>query len=129
MISQVFGVVASLVLAAAAFYAWLLTRNASMYASFDSLYQNILDIGLNNPELRDREKTRDYKKCRLLPIVADRHWLQKTWLPVIVFEMELHGSWLDDPARPRPEFKDEFLKYMQSDQITGRSAQDKEALS
>lgn len=56
------GWIVSLFLVAVAIYTWVLTRNAAIYANFDTLYQKILDIGLDHPELRDPTKTANYKQ-------------------------------------------------------------------
>ena len=56
------GWIVSVFLGAIAIYTWVLTRNAAIYATFDTLYQKILDIGLDHPELRDPVKTVDYKR-------------------------------------------------------------------
>lgn len=47
--------------AIAAVYTWVLSRNAALYANFDTLYQTVLDYGLTKPYLRDSSKTADYE--------------------------------------------------------------------
>jgi hypothetical protein len=56
------GWVVSVLLGAVAIYTWVLTRNATIYANFDAMYQKILDIGLERPELRDPTKTAKYRE-------------------------------------------------------------------
>src|SRR5262245_60294797 len=41
-------------------YTWLLTRNANFYSTFDTLYQDMLKLGLEHPLLRDTAKTLTY---------------------------------------------------------------------
>ena len=42
------------------FPAWVLTRNAALYAGFDTLYQQVLSIALANGDLRDPDKSAGY---------------------------------------------------------------------
>ena len=135
---------------------FVLTRNAALYANFDTLYQNVLQMGLQNGAFRNPGKTGDYfnfppdvraayetyaymvfNVCEtiadglsfyehrrrqfmetletivrfFLPITADRGWLRKTWLPVLVAEKQLHGTWLQD-QKGGVCFKQEFLDLM-----------------
>lgn len=52
---------AGIVGAVAAVYTWILTRNAALYATFDTLYQDVLDKGLAKPHLRNPDNTSNYK--------------------------------------------------------------------
>lgn len=54
----------------------------------------------------------------VIPEVADRRWLQKTWRPVLVAEKALHRQWLEDQA-PGVRFKKEFLDLMRSTKLHG----------
>lgn len=56
------GWIVPVLLAAVAIFTWVLTRNAAIYANFDTMYQKMLDIGLEHPELRNPEKTANYKQ-------------------------------------------------------------------
>jgi len=138
---------------------FVLTRNAALYANFDTLYQNVLQMGLQNGAFRNPSKTSEYSNVSIfspdvraayetyaymvfnvcetiadglsfyehrrrrfmetletivrffLPIIADRRWLRKTWLPVLVAEKQLHGKWLQD-QKGGVCFKQEFLDLM-----------------
>ena len=137
--------------------AWVLTRNAALYANFDTLYQQVLEKGVENPAFRNPAKTKQYTNfepdekaryetyaymvfnacetiadglgfyrsrrrrllefletvvCPFLPIIADRKWLRKTWLPVLMAEKKLHGAWLEK-QEAGIRFKKEFLDLMQ----------------
>ena len=54
--------IGGLTLGAAAVFTWVLTRNAAIYANFDTLYKEILNIGLTYPCFRDPEKTAKYRE-------------------------------------------------------------------
>ena len=140
----------------AAVAAWVLSRKASQYADFDSLYQGVLEKGIEKPSLRNPAAAREFANlpteervayetyayvvfnvcetiadglgfyasrrrsvldlvesvlCRFLPTIADRHWLRKTWHPVLVAEKQLHGSWLVS-QKGGTRFKQEFLDLM-----------------
>ena len=143
----------TVLLGGVALYTWLLERNASMYATFDTMYQNILAVAMQSPEFRDPTMTADYKNkftgtqlvkyeiyaymvlnvcetiadslelysgprrpqawmesraCRFLPFVADHDGLVKTWEPVLLFERNLHQSWLNSCVAGC-QFKEKFV--------------------
>lgn len=54
--------IGGLTLGAAAVFTWVLTRNAAIYANFDTLYKEILNIGLSYPSFRDPDKTAKYRE-------------------------------------------------------------------
>ena len=54
--------VGGLTLGAVAVFTWVLTRNAAIYANFDTLYKEILNIGLTYPCFRDPDKTAKYRE-------------------------------------------------------------------
>jgi hypothetical protein len=140
-------------------YAWLLARNAGIYATFDTLYQEALNLGLQYPLCRDPAKTLVYRQslldddlvryetyaymvlnvCEtvadsldlygsgerrpyelveslfgwLLPPIADRRRLRRTWEPVLKAEARLHRTWIDQ-CEAGVRFKEDFLTLMKS---------------
>jgi hypothetical protein len=138
------------------FPSWVLARNATLYASFDALYQQVLQLAVTYGHLRDPAKTQNYSTlpagekaayeayaymvfnvCEtiadgldfygrrknplmdgmerlvlfLLPIMADRKFLQATWRPTLIAEKQLHRTWLGDQTAG-VRFKKEFLAFM-----------------
>jgi len=114
---------------------WSLKRNMDIqaYKEMDSNYMEILKVGLERPNLRNPEKTTNYKTLtgedrlryetyaylvwNLCETIYDRKMLDKTWMPVIVEEKRLHLSWLkDNPNKFKPEFK----KHIEDEPIRER---------
>jgi hypothetical protein len=112
-------------------YAFVSTRRGQTYADIDSLYMELLKIGLVNPKFRNPKYTCNYKEkfdnedelgkydcyaymawniCETIYDRKDKP-LFKTWLPVIVEEDKLHRKWFDNPENFH-KFKDEFRTYI-----------------
>lgn len=94
-------------------------QRSAAYADLDSLYLDVLKIGMQYPDFRAKEKTCNYEdelKDRLIEYetyaylvwnvcetVYDQtegkgeNW--KTWKPVIVEENSLHRQWFDDNTK------------------------------
>ena len=102
------------------------------YSELDSIYMEILKMGMNNPEFRDKAKTENYKKSftgdclikydayaymvwNVCETIYDRtmhHDANKaTWEPVINAEMRIHSQWIKD-AENHHKFKKEFVDYV-----------------
>jgi len=109
---------------------WIKDKRINSYNVFDSLYQDILKTGLEYPEFRNPEKTRDYKNsfsenqliqyeiyaymcwnfCETIYDKKDKR-LMRTWLVVLEEERNLHLQWINQPENER-KFKPEFLLYI-----------------
>jgi len=109
---------------------WIKDKRINSYNVFDSLYQDILKTGLEYPEFRNPEKTKDYKSsfsenqliqyeiyaymcwnfCETIYDKKDKR-LMRTWLVVLEEERNLHLQWINQPENER-KFKPEFLLYI-----------------
>lgn len=115
------------------------TRSSMSYSDLDSMYMEILKMGIDRPEFRDPEKTLSYKTSfsgdelmsyetyayivwNFCEAIYDRTHDEEniiTWLPVIIAEKRLHYAWIEEPENHH-KFKKGFLSYMKSIQ-TSRS--------
>jgi hypothetical protein len=109
---------------------WIKDKRINSYNVFDSLYQDILKTGLEYPQFRNPEKTKDYKNsfsenqliqyeiyaymcwnfCETIYDKKDKR-LMRTWLVVLEEERNLHLQWINQPENER-KFKPEFLLYI-----------------
>lgn len=109
---------------------WIKDKRINSYNVFDSLYQDILKTGLEFPQFRNAEKTKDYKNsfsedqliqyeiyafmcwnfCETVYDKKDKR-LMRTWLVVLEEERNLHLQWIYQPENER-KFKPEFLLYI-----------------
>ncbi len=113
-------------------YTFKKTVESSSYSDLDRMYMEILKIGIDNPEFRDKEKTSDYKSSfagnqliryeayaymvwNVCETVYDRTVNNAdnriTWEPVIHAEMKVHKKWISDSGNHH-KFKSEFLNYV-----------------
>lgn len=102
------------------------------YADLDTLYMDVLKIGIEYPDFRNPEKTTNYKTefkggkliqyntyayiaWNVCETVYDRthksgkNW--DTWRPIIVAEKKLHNAWLLDPENHH-KFKEKFRNFI-----------------
>lgn len=109
---------------------WIKDKRINSYNVFDNLYQDILKIGLDNPQFRNPEKTKGYKNsfsddqliqyeiyafmcwnfCETIYDKKDKR-LMHTWFVVLEEERNLHLQWINQPENKR-KFKPEFLEYI-----------------
>ena len=109
---------------------WIKDKRINSYNVFDSLYQDILKTGLEYPQFRNPEKTRDYKNsfsenqliqyeiyaymcwnfCETIYDKKDKR-LMRTWFVVLEEERNLHLQWINQPENEL-KFKPEFLLYI-----------------
>ena len=113
-----------------AIYAFKRTLDFEAYGELDSNYMEILKLGLKDPDLRDSDKTNNFKELEtekklkyetyaylvwnLCETIYDREKIDKTWLPVIEEEKRLHFEWLKENPN---KFKDEFIKFIEQKKI------------
>lgn len=115
-----------------AVHSWQTTRHTASYADLDTLYLELLKVGLTYPRFTDPTLTKDYKNrfkgdellsykiyafmswnvCETIydRCEKDKH-LWCTWEPVIVAENNLHRRWFDDPENFH-KFKKQFRQYI-----------------
>lgn len=110
---------------------WKKDKSDGAYDVFDSMYKDLLSVGLDYPELRDRQKTQSYDTCfsenekiryetyafmvmNFCETIFDRgnEDLLETWGVVLRVEMELHANWLLREENKR-KYKSSFIMYMQ----------------
>jgi hypothetical protein len=116
---------------------WKKDKTDGSYDVFDAFYKDILFKGMDHPELRNPENTRDYKNkfldndrvrydayafltINFCETLYDRgnNDLLYTWQDVIFVELELHNNWLNDNQN---KYKKEFLDFL-SKMTGGRSS-------
>ncbi len=116
------------------YYIYKASRTDTSYLDIDKQYVELLKIGLNEPDLRDYERTSmfykfdnsdDFKRkyiiyshmCwNLVETIYDRqkdkkgrYKLSETWIPVMFEENRLHYSWFKHNLRL---FKPDFQKFV-----------------
>lgn len=106
------------------------------YRELDSNYMDILKISLQDPYLRNPQKTSKYKELpedkrlkyetyayliwTMCETIYDRKKVDKTWRPVLVVEKNLHFEWLKDKEN-KSKFKDEFIEFIEEKEIRFRT--------
>jgi len=115
----------------AAFAIFKIALDFQAYKELDSNYMEITKEGITYPFLRDKSKTSNYKQAfdgdqklsyesyaymvwNICETIYDRKKVNKTWLPVIKAEKELHFNWLEDNKQ---KFKEEFLHFIMQNEI------------
>jgi hypothetical protein len=104
------------------------------YLDIDSLYLEVLKLGIEYPEFRDPSLTRNYKtkfvgaSCRRYECYAyivwnvcetvhdrclDDNTLFSTWEPIMIAENKLHRPWFDNKEN-QDKFKVTFMRYIQN---------------
>ena len=116
---------------------WKKDKSDGSYDVFDAFYKDILFKGMDHPELRNPEYTRDYKNkyldndrvryeayafltinfCETLYDRGNKDLLY-TWQDVIYVELDLHNNWLKDNQN---KYKKEFLDFL-AKMTDGRSS-------
>jgi|688.fasta_scaffold750069_2 hypothetical protein len=116
---------------------WKKDKTDGSYDVFDAFYKDILFKGMDHPELRNREYTRDYKNkyldndrvryeayafltinfCETLYDRGNKDLLY-TWQDVIFVELDLHNNWFKDNQN---KYKKEFLDFL-TKMTDGRSS-------
>jgi len=121
----------SLVSLAISLYVYRAGSREQRYADLDTLYLELLRIGIDHPRFRDPQYTHDYKK--MFKDEDERHayecyafiaWnicetifdhrdspLFETWKPNLLAENNLHRKWFDDPQNQN-KFKLKFRTYV-----------------
>ena len=104
------------------------TLRDSYYAELDRVYFDLLQIGLEHPDLLDFAPSRDPSKAREYDLYAFMVWnfvetvydrcqgwskrrLRETWYPVIAAENAKHRGWFDLPEN-RLKFKEPFRRFI-----------------
>ncbi len=112
---------------------WKRDKTDGSYDVFDAFYKDILVLGIDNPELRNQEITKDYKvhfegndrvkyesyaflTINFCETLFDRGntKLMHTWQDVIFVEYSIHKTWFgqsENKLKYKPEFID-FLEKM-----------------
>lgn len=119
------------------YYIYKASRTDASYLDIDNQYSSLLEIGLDDPDLRDYEKTSMFYKLdpqdpyrkkyhiyanmcwNLVETIYDRQKdkkgrfkLSSTWLPVLFEENRLHYTWFKHNVRL---FKQEFEEFVSSE--------------
>ncbi|MDE1867285.1 MAG: hypothetical protein KGI08_06210 [Thaumarchaeota archaeon] len=114
------------------------SSSSESYSDLDHLYMDVLKIGMEHPEFRDPEKTKNYKQSfkdkeqlmayetyayivwNVCETVYDRtkndKTNRKTWYPIIEAEKKLHLSWLLNEENHH-KFKSGFREFCNSKQL------------
>ena len=104
------------------------TLRDSYYAELDRVYFDLLQIGLEHPELLDFPTRPDPSKAREYDMYAFMVWnfvetvfdrcqgwtkrrLRETWYPVIAAENARHRAWFNVPENRR-KFKEPFRRFI-----------------
>jgi hypothetical protein len=107
------------------------TANSAHYAQLDTMYLDILKLGIDKPYLIHRGKMTParlpeydgyaYVVWNFIETVRDRcaddDDLKSIWGPVIAFECALHRDWFNEEtlhyrANPLPKFRVEFVDFI-----------------
>lgn len=126
--SGLFAVIALII----SFYTFYKLKREKCYADLDSLYLELLKLGIQYPKFASRKYTLNYKNTfkddelhryetyafiswNICETIYDRkdEALFETWKPVIVAENKLHRKWFDNPENHH-KFKDRFREYIQN---------------
>lgn len=116
------------------YYVYRSTSHDTSYLDIDKQYSELLKLGLDDPDLRDYERTSQFYKqdpkdpfrkkyhiyanmCwNLVETIYDRQkdkkgrfQLSETWIPVMVEENRLHYTWFKHNLR---FFKEDFQKFV-----------------
>lgn len=101
----------------------------SNYEFLDSMYQDILKLGIENPHFRDASLTKEYKKSFENEVVkyetyAFLCWnfcetiydkndakLRETWIKVLEEEAKLHQKWFEEQDNKK-KFKAKFIDFI-----------------
>jgi hypothetical protein len=121
-------------------YIFKRTVDSQAYRDVDSNYADVLKLAVDHPHLRDPETTRNYEKItdsvksklrneeykrmleydsyvvlvlNVMETIYDRKKIDKTWLPVVKAEKELHSKWLQYDENWK-YFKDEFRDFFRN---------------
>lgn len=114
-------------------YTYYRSKREQSYADIDSLYMEILKLGMEYPKFRNLKYTVNYKNeikdedelnryetyafitWNLCETIYDRKdkELDETWRPVIEAENKLHRKWFDNQENYH-KFKDKFREYIQN---------------
>jgi hypothetical protein len=104
------------------------TLRDSYYAELDRVYFDLLQIGLEHPDLLDFPTSPDPTKAREYDAYAFMIWnfvetvydrcqgwskrrLRETWYPVIAAETARHRAWFNLPQNRR-KFKEPFCRFI-----------------
>jgi hypothetical protein len=104
------------------------TLRDSYYAELDRVYFDLLQIGLEHPDLLDFPTSPDPSKAREYDAYAFMIWnfvetvydrcqgwskrrLRETWYPVIAAEAAQHRAWFNLPQNRR-KFKEPFCRFI-----------------
>ena len=114
-------------------YTYYKSRREGSYADLDSLYLELLKLGIEYPQFVNGKNTNNYKESfkggdffryetyafiswNICETIYDRQddVLYETWRPVIVAENKLHRSWFNQPENHH-KFKDSFRDFIQKE--------------
>ncbi len=109
---------------------WKKDKTDGSYDVFDSFYKDILVLGIDNPELRNQEITKDYKAhfegndrvkyesyafltINFCETLFDRGnaKLMDTWQDVVFVEYSIHKTWFHEPEN-QLKYKKEFIDFL-----------------
>jgi hypothetical protein len=126
-----FSLLVSGLAAAISFYTFLQLKRQRAYADIDSLYLEVLKIGMQFPRFRDPEYTQNYQSCFEKGVELQRYEIYayiswniietiydkkegeffETWYPAIALENILHRRWFDNPEN-QAKYKEKFRGYI-----------------
>ena len=111
-------------------YTYYASKRTQTYADLDTLYLELLKLGMEYPKFRNPKYTINYKNefneddlyryetyafiaWNICETIYDRkdEALFETWKPVIVAENKLHRKWFNDPKNQH-KFKERFRVYI-----------------
>ena len=113
-------------------YTWRRSSGLAAYSNIDSLYQELLKLGMEYPRFTESNLTKDYEnqfsvdELLRYNIYAFISWnicetihdqcgksqeILNTWRPVVVAENKLHRKWFDNPVNFH-KFKEKFRTYI-----------------
>ena len=103
------------------------SEDVRLYNSLDSIYTQLMKVGVDNPDFRDPHKTNSYKtsfegsrlygyesyafmSINMVATVYDRYKkIPRTWYNIIKIEGDLHKSWFYNNSQ---KFRDEFVDFI-----------------
>jgi hypothetical protein len=116
-------------------WAYIISKREAIYGDLDSLYLEVLKIGLESPQFRNIKYTSDYTKmfeseneriayetyayitfnwCEtVLDKARQDTELKVTWYPAVRAEYQLHKAWIENPEN-HFKFKEEYRSLLKS---------------
>lgn len=114
-------------------WAFIISKKEAIYSDLDTIYLEVLKVGLDSPKFRNIIFTSDYQNksedsneriayetyafislnwCETcLDRVESNKNLAQTWYPAVQNEYILHRTWIESPENHN-KFKDSFRKFL-----------------